>query len=57
MEKANRVKTELGKILDVDRITIGFNEEGKRKSSVNYLYRFCEHSQMSVDELILISIE
>lgn len=57
MEKANRVKTELGKILGVDRTTIGFYEEGKRKSSVNYLYRFCEYSQMSLDELISISIE
>lgn len=57
MEKANRVKTELGKMLGVDRTTIGFYEEGERMSSINFIYHFCEYFQMSVDELISISIE
>lgn len=51
-EKANRTKTELGKILCVDRTTIGFYEEGKRMPSINYLYHFCEYFQISMDELI-----
>ena len=52
MEKANRTKTELGKILGVDRTTIGFYEEGERMPSVNYLYHFCEYFKISMDELI-----
>ena len=51
-EKANRNKTELGKILGVDRTTIGFYEEGKRMPSINYLYHFCEYFQISMDEII-----
>lgn len=39
-EKTNRTKTELGKILGVDRTTICFYEEGKRMPSINYLYHF-----------------
>ena len=52
MEKANRAKTELGKILGVDRTTIGFYEEGKRRPSIKYLYRFCEHFRISMDGFI-----
>ena len=51
-EKANRTKTELGKILGVDRTAISFYEEGKRMPSINYLYHFCEYFQISMDEII-----
>lgn len=56
-EKTNRTKTELGKILGVDRTTIGFYEEGKRMPSINYLYHFCEYFQISMDDLVLSSIQ
>lgn len=56
-KKANRTKTELGKILGVDRTTIGFYEEGKRMPSINYLYHFCEYFKISMDDLILSSIQ
>ena len=52
MEKANRVKIELGKILGVDRTTIGFYEECERMSSINFIYHFCECFKISMDELI-----
>lgn len=38
MERANRAKTELGKILGVDRTTIGFYEEGERMPSIGFLH-------------------
>lgn len=50
--RGNKTKTELGKILGVDRTTIGFYEEGKRRASINYLHRFCEHFRISMDEFI-----
>lgn len=55
--RANRTKTELGKILGVDRTTIGFYEEGKRMPSINYLYHFCEYFKISMDEIISRCIE
>ena len=56
-KKTSRTKTELGKILGVDRTTIGFYEEGKRVPSINYLYHFCEYFQISIDELLRNCIE
>ena len=56
-KKANRTKTELGKILCVDRTTIGFYGESKRMPSINYLYHFCEYFSISLDELIKNCIE
>lgn len=47
-----RTKTELGRILEVDRTAIARYEEGTRKPSLEYIYKFSKVFGCLIDELL-----